>query len=251
MRFRRNRMETERELAHRLNELTVRQIFKTDPNDAIKSGGGQFSAGRRWALRDVLLTAQIALCCVTVTAGLVSLRGMGKALTKDLGFKPQNAVLAKFDLSQAGYSSEAADHFQRQMLETASHLPGVKAAGYANGTPLGEISTTSIFSQQTTEFRPSNKALTTYFLHVSPGYFTAAGTPLLAGRDVSFTDTAKTPAVAVVNREFARRLFPTENAIGRYFKNLSGVSIQIVGIVADGKYLSLSEDQIGRASRRE
>jgi ABC-type antimicrobial peptide transport system permease subunit len=71
---------------------------------------------------------------------------------------------------------------------------------------------------------------------------TAAGIPLLAGRDVSFSDTTKTPAVAIVNQEFARRLFHSERALGRYFKNSSGLSIQIVGIVADGKYISLSED---------
>ena len=58
--------------------MPLRQIFKTDPNDAIKSGGGQRFAGHRWALRDVLLAAQIALCCVTVTAAFVSLRGLGK-----------------------------------------------------------------------------------------------------------------------------------------------------------------------------
>jgi len=34
--------------------------------------------GRRWALRDVLLAAQTALCCVTVTAASVSLPGLGK-----------------------------------------------------------------------------------------------------------------------------------------------------------------------------
>jgi len=222
--------------------MPLLQIFKTDPNDAIKSGGSQSAAGRRWALRDCLLAAQIALCCVTVTAGLVSLRGLGKALTMDLGFKPQNAVLTKFDLSQAGYSIEAAGQFQRQLLERVSQLPGVKAAGYANGTPLYNVSTTSIFSQQTTDFRPSSKAFTSYYFHVSPGYFTAAGTTLLSGRDVSFSDTVKTPAVAVVNREFARRLFPSEDAVGRYFKNLSGVSTQIVGVVADGKFQSLGED---------
>src|SRR5450432_1377237 len=87
--------------------MPLRQIFKTDPNEAIKSGGIQSSAGRRWALRDLLLAAQIALCCVTVTAAFVSLRGLGKALTMDLGFKPKHAVLTKFDLSQAGYSGEA------------------------------------------------------------------------------------------------------------------------------------------------
>lgn len=70
--------------------VRLRQIFKTDPNDAIKSGGVQFTAGRRWAFRDVLLAAQIALCCVTVTAAFVSLRGLQKSLTKhsDSGIRP-------------------------------------------------------------------------------------------------------------------------------------------------------------------
>jgi predicted permease len=220
--------------------MPLRQIFKTDPNDAIKSGGSRPFVGRRWALRDCLLAAQIALCCVTVTAAFVSLRGLGKALTTDLGFQPRNAVLTRFELSQAGYSGEAADHFQRRLLERVSQLPGVKAAGYANTTPLrGDHSATDVFSQQATDFRPSNRAFRTHFFQVSPGYFTAAGTPLLAGRDVSFTDTAKTPAVAVVNQAFARRLFHSGDAVGRYFKTRSGLPIQIV---ADGKYLTITED---------
>jgi predicted permease len=224
--------------------MPLRQIFKTDPNDAIKGGGSQQFAGRRWALRDCLLAAQIALCCVTVTAAFVSLRGLGKALTMDLGFKPQNAVRTKFDLSQAGYSSDgaAADRFQRQLLEMVSELPGVEAAGYANATPLDlDTSMSGVFSQQTTDFRPSSKVFDTYFYEVSPGYLTASGTPLLAGRDVSIADTGKTRPVAIVNREFARRLFHSEDAVGRYFKNGSGASIQIVGIMADGRHFTLSE----------
>ncbi|MDR3704242.1 MAG: ABC transporter permease [Candidatus Sulfopaludibacter sp.] len=224
--------------------MPLRQIFKTDPNDAIKSGGSQRFAGRRWALRDCLLAAQIALCCVTVTAAFVSLRGLGKAFATDLGFQPRNAVLTRFDLSQAGYSDEAAAHFQRRLLESVSELPGVKAAGYANTTPLkGDHSATDVFSLQTTDFRPSNRAFVTNFFQVSPGYFAAAGTPLLAGRDVSFTDTAGSPAVAVVNQTFARLLFHSGDAVGRYFKTRSGGSVRIVGIVADGKYLTITEDQ--------
>jgi predicted permease len=223
--------------------MPLRQIFKTDPNDAIKSGGSQSSAGRRWALRDVLLAAQIALCCVTVTAAFVSLRGLGKALTMNLGFNPKNAVRTQFALSQAGYTGDAAGHFQRQLLERVSQLPGVEAAGYANTTPLSlEQITTAVFSQESSDFRPSNSAFDTYYYDVSPGYLTSAGTPLLEGRDVSFTDTAKTPAVAIVNQEFAWRLFHSQHAVGRYFKNRSGVSIQIVGLMADGRHLTLSED---------
>src|SRR4029077_10872446 len=154
-----------------------------------------------------------------------------------------NTLLTQFDLSQAAYTGDAADHFQRQLLEKVSQIPGVDAAGYANSTPLsGDTLVSAVFSQQSADFRPSNSAFYGYNFDISPGYLTAAGTPLLAGRDVSFTDTAKTPPVAIVNQEFARRLFHTEHAVGSYFKNRDGVSIQIAGIVADGKYFTLSED---------
>jgi predicted permease len=223
--------------------VPLRQIFRTDPNDAIKGGGASSSSGHRWAVRDLLLAAQIALCCVTVTAAFVSLRGLGKALTMDLGFHPQNALLTQFELNQAGYTGDAADHFQRQLLERISQIPGVEAAGYANTTPLsGDAPTATIFSQQTSDFRLSNKAFESYSYDVSPGYFSAAATPLLAGRDVSFSDTPKTPPVAVVNQEFARELLHSNRAVGSYFKNRDGLSVQIVGIVADGKYFTLSED---------
>ena len=227
--------------------MPLRQIFNADPNDAIKGGGFQSSAGRRWALRDVLLAAQIALCCVTITAAFVSLRGLRRTLALDLGFNPRNVVLTTFDLSQAGYHGVTADHLQRQLLERVSQLPGVEAAGYSNTSNLnGDNTVPEVFSQQTSDFRPSNAAFNTYEYDVSPGFLAAGAIPLLAGRDLSFSDTATTTPVAVVNQEFVRRLFRTEkstagNAVGHYFKNSSGVSIQIAGIVGDGKQFLPSE----------
>src|SRR5215469_366648 len=100
----------------------------------------------------------------------------------------------------------------------------------------------AIYSREAGDLRPSKQAFDSYTYSVSPGYLTASGTPLLAGRDVSFADTPKTPAVAIVNREFARRLFGSGDAIGRYFKNRSGAPIQIVGVMADGKHFLLNED---------
>ena len=76
--------------------------------------------------------------------------------------------------------------------------------------------------------------------YVSPGYFAVAGTPLLEGRDFTVSDTTKTPAVALVNRRFARQLFHSDNAVGLYFKDHDGLRIQIVGMVADGKYLTIT-----------
>ncbi len=222
--------------------MPLRQIFKTDPNEAIK-GVGQSSAGRRWPLRDILLAVQIALCCVTVTAAFVSLRGLTKAMTMNMGFDPNHAVVAKFLLSHAGYTPETAGPVQRQIMERVAQLPGVSSAAYINAPPLSQdTSSMPIYTRQTTDFRTSTKAFESYLYSVSPGYFHTAGTDLLEGRDVSFADTPKTPLVAVVNQQFARSLFHSEHAVGRYFKNSDGAPVQIVGIVADGKYFTLSED---------
>jgi predicted permease len=223
--------------------MPLRQILNADPNDAIKTGVGQSSAGRRWALRDILLAGQIALCCITITAAFVALRGLGKSLSMELGFRPANAVRAQFELAQAGYSSESAASFQRRLLAAASQLPGVEAIGYANSTPLAiDQSGTAVFSSETTDMRLTNVAFGAPDYSVSPGYLAAAGTPLVSGRDVNFADTAKSPPVAIVNQEFARRLFHADHVIGRYFKTLSGRPIQIVGVVANGKYGTLNED---------
>ena len=77
---------------------------------------------------------------------------------------------------------------------------------------------------------------------VAPGYIATCQTPLLAGRDVSFEDTPSTPLVAVVNQEFARRLFNSQDVVGRYFKNQNGQSVRIVGLIGDGKQFTLAED---------
>jgi predicted permease len=221
--------------------MPLQQIFKADPNDAIKSGS-QSSGGRRWTLRDVLLAAQIALCCVTVTAAFVSLRGLGKTLNMDLGINPRHAVLTKFDVAPAGYSAEAAEHFQQMLQERLAHLPGVETVAYGNETPLESPVEMNIYSQETSDLRPTNKAFATEYYDVSSGYFTAAQTPLLEGRPILATDTSKAPPVAVVNQQFALHLFHTQHAIGRYFKDEKGKSIQVVGIATEGKYFIPSED---------
>ena len=223
--------------------MPLAQIFKTDPNEAIKATGSTSSAGRRWPLRDVLLTIQIALCCVTVTAAFVSLRGLDKSLTANMGFEPNHAVMAKFMLSQAGYTAETSEPVQRQIMDRVAQLPGVTAVGYANATPLSQdTNTMTMYALKTTDYRDSTKAFESFIYKVSPGYFTAAGTVLLEGRDVTFGDTMKTPLVAVVNQQFARSMFHSEHAVGQYFKNSDGKPVQVVGMVADGKYFTLSED---------
>jgi hypothetical protein len=66
---------------------------------------------------------------------------------------------------------------------------------------------------------------------------------LLAGRGFTWHDDKKSPRVAMVNREFARKMFGSEkNAIGGHYKMPDGSRIQVVGIAQDGKYGFITED---------
>ena len=61
--------------------------------------------------------------------------------------------------------------------------------------------------QYTLEVRPSNAAAYVYAYHVSPDYLHAEGTTLLAGRAFTWHDDKDLPRIAVVNQEFARKIF--------------------------------------------
>jgi hypothetical protein len=78
---------------------------------------------------------------------------------------------------------------------------------------------------------------------VSPDYLRAEGTALLSGRMFTWHDDLASPRVAIVNPEFARRLFGSvQDAIGGYYKMPDGTRVQVVGVTEDGKYGSLTEE---------
>jgi predicted permease len=222
--------------------VPLRQIWKTEPNHAIKSGASTMTVGRKWAFRDLLLGFQIAICCLLVTASLVALRGLGRTLHANFGFDPKGVTIASVDMQLAGYTDTGAAQFQKRLADEAGHLPGVTAVGYTSSPPLSLYSShTSVFTEDTVDFSIKNQKFSTPYYKVSPGYMPAAGTRLLAGRNFTEQDDAKAPKVAIVNQTFARKLFGTEDAVGRYMKTW-GDKVEIVGIVEDGKYESVSED---------
>ncbi len=193
---------------------------------------------RRFALRDLLLGAQIAICTLLVTASLVAVRGMVRALHAPLGFQPQGAMLVDVDLSQAG--DEPVEK-KKALIEAVRGIPGVTAAGTISRTPFtGGLHGIPIFRPGTTEFKLDNSVLATYAYQVSPGYLEAAGTRLLGGRDVSWHDTTETPFVAIVNRTFARKMWGEAPAIGQRFI-VKGNLTEVVGVAQDGKYHDLEE----------
>jgi len=222
--------------------VPIRQVLHTNPYEAIKAAGSR--AGRRVSARDLLLVTQIAICGVLVTSSLVAVRGLARSQQAHFGFDLQHTMLAEADLSMAGYSGDRVPPMQKRMILALGSVPGVDAVGLADNVPLSPgLDEAIVFRDNATDLRPTHADATANLLFISPGYFRAAGTSLLSGRDFSWQDDKNAPRVAVVNAEFARRLFGSvDAAIGRYYKQRDGSRIQVVGIAEDGKYNSLTEE---------
>jgi predicted permease len=223
--------------------VPVRQVLKSDPYQGIKAGAAGAAGWRRIRLRDVLLAGQIAVCAVLVTASLVAVRGMLRSLQSNFGFVPQNVLQVRTDLNMAGYRGDQTAEIQKRMLDAVSNIPGVTAAGYADRIPLNMgWSSNAVFQESATDYKMANAALEAYEYFVSRGYFQAAETTLLQGRAFTANDSKDAPHVAVVNQEFARRIFGSETkAVGSFFKIWNGTRIEVVGVAEDGKYATLSE----------
>jgi predicted permease len=223
--------------------VPVSQVLRTNPYEVVKSGStGRI--GRRVTARDVLLVVQIAICAVLVTSSLVAVRGLARSLHNNFGFDLQNTMLVDTELNTASYRGNRVPPMQKRMIEALATISGVESVGLADQVPLGDgPGGSNVFTDNTSDLRPSNAAANSLMFKISPEYFDAAGTALLSGRTFTWHDDENSPRIAVVNREFARKIFGSvSNAMGGYYKMPDGTRIQVVGIAEQGKYGSLTED---------
>jgi predicted permease len=162
-----------------------------------------------------------------------------RSLHSNFGFEPQNAMLVDVDLNMAGYRADRVPAMQKRMIDAMASISGATSVGLVNIPPLQAAccNESNVFTDKTTDLRPSNATDRAILFSISPEYLRVAGTPLLAGRDLTWNDDKNAPGVAVVNRLFASRMFGSAtNALGRYYKMDDGTRIQVVGIVEGGKY---------------
>ena len=216
------------------------QAVKTDLSACMKTIDGP-RAGR-WPIRDLFVGAQVMLCFVLVAASLMALRGLERALALPLGMDGSGVTMAAFDLGPGGYSDEAGENLRRRALDRIAALPGIEEAAYGNSLPLNiDQSSTVVFPDDRPELQRSEAPRAIQY-QVSPGFFRTLGIRLLQGRDIDWRDTPVTRRVAVVNQAFARTILRSDDVVGRHFRTgPQGPAIEVVGVVAMGKYQSLTE----------
>ncbi len=223
--------------------VPVRQVLRTDPYEIVKSAA-RSRQGRRITGRDLLVAVQVAICGVLVTSSIVAVRGLVRSMHTDFGFEPRNIMLTNTDLAMSGYRGDAVPAMQKRMLDGVQAIPGVSLAALVDSPPLtANVHDANVFTDETADLRPANAAWRADMFKISPEYLRTAGTSLLSGRDITWHDDKNAPRVAIVNGEFARKMFGSvTRAIGGHYKMADGARIEVVGIVEDGKYENLTEN---------
>ena len=220
--------------------VPAKQVLRTSPYQVIKAGSTG-RVGGQIAVRDWMLGAQVAICALLVISSMVAVRGLARSLHTNLGIEPRNTLLVETRLNMAGYRDYEVPPMQQRMIDNLDSIPGVASTGLVSPWPpvRATYSRSIVFADKTIDLRPSNAAADPITYSISPEYFRAAGTALLSGRVFTSHDDKNGPRVAVVNPEFARKLFGSAaQAIGAHYKMPDGTRIRVVGIVEQGKYTS-------------
>jgi predicted permease len=202
-------------------------------------GGGR----RATRLRDSLVVTQVAVSLVLLIAGALCWQSLMRAQSANPGFRTSDRVVAEIDVQSLGYSESNGRSLQRTLIEHVEVLPGVRQVSTTSYLPL--MTTQMVTGLRIPGVTPpaGDDAIHVQSFDVGPRFFRTMSTPVLHGREFSDADGEHAPRVAIVNTEMAQR-FMGGNAVGRIVSIDTGGGFaphEIVGVVATGKYRTLSE----------
>jgi predicted permease len=207
--------------------------------NALKGEDALARPGRRFALRNLLVVAQIAMSVVLLCVTGLFLRSLQSASTIDIGFRADNMLMMSFDPSVHGYTPERSVNFMMQLQGRVAALPGVVSAVVADAAPLGGYGRADGFRIPGSPDVASSY-VNTILVMVTPGYFDTLGIPRIAGSDFG-SETANSPIVAIVNQAFVQQVLGGRNPIGVQV-NGAGILYRIIGVVGNAKSRTLGEE---------
>ena len=203
---------------------------KIDLVSPVKEAGGR-------GPRRLLVSVQAGLSVLTLILGGLFAKNSFAAADTNPGFRLKNVLLMTFDPSMTGHTRAQTENFYRQIQERVRALPGVRQVALGSHVQLSESYDAAVF------YRDGESLGDIIFTKVEPDFFQVMETPVIRGRAISDRDTDQSPRVAIVNETFAKRFFPSGDALGRRIRMDSGrgPEMEIVGVARDAKYTDVSE----------
>lgn len=213
---------------------------RTDAILAMRASSRGSLSGAPKRVRSMLVVIEIAASIVLLVGAALLARSLAAMIQTDLGANTDNVIAAEMDLSLGRVvPPERLQEMMESIRQRAAAIPSVRAAAFGTGLPpAGEFMRMS--------FVLTNRDNTATDAHIvtsvpaSPEYFSVLQIPLIRGRYFNQTDASSTaPAVGIVNREAAKRLFGNDDPIGKSLP-FGKISISIVGVVENVKYTGIA-----------
>jgi predicted permease len=220
--------------------LPALRATRLDAASALRADLSAVPGSRRLGLRDALVVGQVAVSLVVLAAAGLFITSLRNATQLDPGFRSEDLAMLRLELGIQGYDSARGQALYAELERRARTQPGVESVALAEILPLGlsgqrrgvEVEGYAPAEGEDMEFGVNT---------VSAGYFETMGIEVVRGRTFEPSDRAGAKPVAIVNQSFARRFWPGEDPIGRQISTGSGGAREVVGVVRDGKYRSLTE----------
>jgi predicted permease len=165
---------------------------------------------------NVLLGTQVSLSLLLSTMSACFAATLVHWETVDVGMDREHVLIVHPELHEARYTdhSEMLPGLYRRLQDRLQTLPGVRSAavGMCGGIRCGWI--TALYVRGRNDL--TDAQVHGQEDHVSPGFFSTLGIPILRGRDFSPSDTTKTQPVAILSHAYARQLFAETDPIGHW-----------------------------------
>jgi putative ABC transport system permease protein len=209
---------------------------RTRLHQTLKEGANRTTeAATHPRLNRILVIAEIAVAMVLLAGSGLLIRSFLHMASLDPGFDPDGVLTMRVALPERKYATDLARAaFYDELRERAASIPGVHNVAIGGGLPLiGTRALAGVWPLERPAAPPGGRP-SVPIAGVSPEYFKTLGIPLIQGRAFTDGDREDSPGVAIVNRVFADRFFPGEQAIGKRI-SVAGADNQheIVGIAGN------------------
>jgi predicted permease len=217
-----------------------------DLSATLREGSGRTIGGRaKEKARRLLIVSEVALALVLVVGAGLALRSLARLRALDPGYQTEHVLAARVSLGGSRYQPrEPKLQYFETLVERIGQLPGVGSAAITSTLPLDPAGIDFDLGYHA-EGHPvvgEERAEQVAYRIVSPGLIEALGIELLRGRDFNSFDRPASTPVLLVNRAFAERHWPGQDAIGKrvllyYVQNRE---YEVVGLVDDTRHRSLA-----------
>ncbi len=216
---------------------------RVTPNEALKEQGRTLSTDHRISLGNMLVVLQVALSVVLVVAAGLFVRTFATLANMDPGFRQDPVLAVSANARRLGLEPKDRPALFERLREAASTVSGVDVVAIAAVTPVSGGSWQ--FDVDVPGAPPTNERDRVAYVNlISPDFFKAMSTRMIAGRDFAASDASGAPEVAIVNEAFAKKFFGGQTPVGRTIRrpgrpNRPETIHEIVGYVQDAVYRSL------------